>query len=263
MTNHEQVKLLKHSVQEWNVWRQYSKVWPDLRRADFNHASLNHANLSYADLSYADLNHTDFNRANLNHADLGDANLSYADLSDTDLSYADLSYANLNHTSLTGASLSSASFSQTRFFRTLFAWVDLGSVKELETAEHLGPSIVDINSVILPHDEPTRLHFLHGAGFTQTQIEYLPALLTPRPIEYSSLFISYAHQDQTLAKRLYTDLRKKEVPCWFAPHDLRPGTPILRSIEEAIHLHDKFLLILSKHAVESRWIEREVDAVLH
>ena len=59
------------------------------------------------------------------------------------------------------------------------------------------------------------------------------------------------------------DLRKKNVPCWFAPHDLQPGMPILRGLEEAIHLQDKFLLILSEHAVKSRWIEREVDAALH
>ena len=106
-------------------------------------------------------------------------------------------------------------------------------------------------------------HFLQGVGFTETQIEYLPSLLTPRPIQYQSLFISYAHQDEAVAKRLYTDLRKKDVPCWFALHDLRPGTPLLRGIEEAIHLQVKFLLILSEHAVNSAWIEREVDAALH
>lgn len=37
------------------------------------------------------------------------------------------------------------------------------------------------------------LLFLRGVGFTETQIEYLPSLLTPRSIQYSSLFISYAH----------------------------------------------------------------------
>jgi hypothetical protein len=122
---------------------------------------------------------------------------------------------------------------------------------------------VDVNSVTLPIEKQTRLHFLRGVGFTETQIEYLPSLLTPRPIQYCSLFISYAHQDEAVAKRLHTDLRKKDVPCWFAPHDLRPGTPILRGLEEAILLQDKFLLILSKHAVQSAWIEREVDTALY
>jgi hypothetical protein len=154
-------------------------------------------------------------------------------------------------------------FIRSIFDHTLFVEVDLSTVRGLETAEHWGPSTVNINSVILPHDEPTRTHFLRGVGFTETQIDYLPSLLTPRPIQYHSLFISYTHKDEAIAKRLYTDLRKNDVPCWFAPHDLRPGTPIVRGIEEAIHLYDKLLLILSKNAVASNWVQQEVETALY
>lgn len=197
-------------------------------------------------------------RANLSNADLGGA-----DLSGTDLTGASLTGASFAGANLAGANLSGTNLAQVQFYQTIFTRIDLSSVKGLEEAVHRGPSVIDINSVTLPHDESTRLHFLRGVGFTETQIEYLPSLLVPRPIEYSSLFISYASQDEAIAQRLYRDLRKKGVPCWFALHDLRPGTPILRGIEEAIYLQDKFLLILSGHAVNSRWIEREVDAVLH
>ena len=279
MADQEHVERLKHSIYEWNMWRQgHPEIQPDLSYADLRQtrligAKLNKADLSFADLSmtdhtgvnlnranlsFANLIHTNFNHADLSYTNLRRVNLNDAHLSDADLSFADLSFTYLSHTGLGGTI-----FEQTRFFLTVFVGVDLSSIKRLETAIHEGPSVVHINSVTLPHDEPTRLHFLRGVGFTETQIEYLPSLLTPRPIEYASLFISYAHQDETVAKRLYTDLRKKDVPCWFAPHDLRPGTPILRGIEEAIHWSDRFLLILSKHAVESPWIEREVDAALH
>lgn len=286
---------------EWR--QEHYDIQPDLSNADLKNAELISVNLSNANLSNANLIDTNINSADLSgaklfgtrltlaylggaklsyaklngailsSADLGHADLSGADLSGADLISADLRHADLKHAILKGAILSSAifgftnlngaSFSRTRFWQTLFASVDLSQVKDLDTATHDGPSSVDINSVILPHDEPTRLHFLRGVGFTETQIEYLPSLLTPRPIQYSSLFISYAHQDEAIAKRLYNDLRKKDVPCWFAPHDLRPGTPILRGLEEAIHLQDKFLLVLSRDAVNSRWIEREVDVALH
>ena len=103
---------------------------------------------------------------------------------------------------------------------------------------------------------------MRGVGFTETQIEYLPALLTPRPIQYASLFISYAHQDEALARRLYTDLRNKDVPCWFAPHDLRPGDYHHSRIDEAIHLQEKVLLLLSEHAVNSSWVKHEVQVAL-
>ena len=37
----------------------------------------------------------------------------------------------------------------------------------------------------------------------------------------------------------------------------------MRGIEEAIHLHDKLLLILSKDAVNSLWVQQEVEAALY
>jgi uncharacterized protein YjbI with pentapeptide repeats len=285
----EQVERLKHSVREWNQWRQdHPNLRPDLsganlssadlRRADLNKTDLSEVflsgtTLSGADLSGADLSLADLSGATLSGADLHVANLSNAILEGTDLNSTNLSSAILDGADLNSATLGFAFFNfadlnrviltQARFFYTTFANVDLSNTTGLATVIHYGRSFVDVNTVTLPHDEHTRLHFLRGVGFTETQIEYLPSLLTPRPIEYSSLFISYAHQDEVIAKRLYTDLRNKDVPCWFAPHDLRPGTPILCGLEEAIHLQDKFLLILSKHAVNSAWIEREVDAALH
>lgn len=52
-------------------------------------------------------------------------------------------------------------------------------------------------------------------------------------------------------------------PAGLHPMICVPVPPIMRGLEEAIHLQDKFLLILSHHAVNSSWIEREVDAALH
>ena len=50
--------------------------------------------------------------------------------------------------------------------------------------------------------------------------------------------------------------------CWFALHNLRPGTYYHRGIEEAIHLQEKLLLLLSEHAIQSGWVETEVLAAL-
>ncbi len=121
---------------------------------------------------------------------------------------------------------------------------------------------MNINSVTLPQDEHTRKDFLRNIGFSDTFIDYLPSLLTI-PIQYHSLFLSHSHHDHSFTKRLYDDLQNHGVRCWFAPHDLRSGTPIVRSIEEAIHLHEKLLLILSHHAVNSPWVQQEVEAALY
>src|SRR5439155_11994844 len=47
-----------------------------------------------------------------------------------------------------------------------------------------------------------------------------------------------------------------------APQDLKWGGRIRTSIDEAIRLHDKLLLILSKQSIASGWVELEVKAAL-
>jgi hypothetical protein len=58
------------------------------------------------------------------------------------------------------------------------------------------------------------------------------------------------------------DLQAKGVRCWFAPHDMKTGDKIRERIDQAIHLHEKLLLILSEHALASDWVEAEVEAAL-
>ncbi len=50
--------------------------------------------------------------------------------------------------------------------------------------------------------------------------------------------------------------------CWFAPHDLPIGAKIWDAIDEAIKLRDKLLLVLSKNAINSDWVEDEVQKAL-
>ena len=284
MAEQEQVERLRRSVDEWNQWReQHLNVHPNLSWADLSGADLSGADLTGTDLTHARLIGADLTRARLNHirwsngislsgADLTGADLTHARLIGaklggaklifTDLSQADLSGAQFNVAQLYGTKLSGANLAEALFGDTVFIQVDLSLVKGLDTAIHNGSSTVDIKSVTLPQDETTRLHFLRGVGFTETQIEYLPSLLAPRPIQYHSLFISYASQDEVLAEHLYADLRKNDVPCWFALHDLQPGNYFRERIDQAIHKQDKVLLLLSEHSVKSGWVRYEVELAL-
>lgn len=268
---------LNHSrIQRANLTRA------NLTEADLGGAYLNRANLTEANLTQAHLSHTilysaNFTRANLTRTELSTSHLNAVNFTEANLGEAILSGSILYNTifhkaNLSGAYLGDAHFiytiltnailAEVRFYNTTFARVDLSSVIGLETAIHEGPSTVNINSTVLPDKEHIRKHFLRGVGFTETQIEYLPSLLTPHPIEYSSLFISYAHQDDTVARRLYADLRKKDVPCWMAPHDLQPGNYFRERIDQAIHSQDKLLLLLSEHSVKSGWVRYEVEQAM-
>jgi TIR domain len=74
-----------------------------------------------------------------------------------------------------------------------------------------------------------------------------------------SCFISYSSLDQAFAEQLHTDLERHGVKCWFAPHDMKIGDKIRQRIEDTIQEHDKLLLVLSEHSVESVWVESEVE----
>jgi len=56
--------------------------------------------------------------------------------------------------------------------------------------------------------------------------------------------------------------KAREYGAGFAPEDLEIGARIRTSIEESIRLHDKLLLVLSRHSLASQWVEQEVETAL-
>lgn len=85
---------------------------------------------------------------------------------------------------------------------------------------------------------------------------------TMQPVLYHSCFISYSSKDEALARQLHGDLQARGVRCWFAPEDMKIGDKIRPRIDEAIHLQDKLLLLLSEHAIASAWVEDEIESAL-
>jgi len=269
----------------------------DLSRADLHDADLRFANLSEADLSRTDLSRAKLREASLVGANLGrarltDANLSFAKLGDSNLSeaslsnvrlsgawlvQADLSRADLTGADLTGANLSGADLSSADLFATnlsraivsetnfdaatvgdtTFGNNDLRETKNLETAQHRGPSTIGIDTIYLSQGK-IPLAFLRGAGVPENLIEYIPSLVAPGAIQFYSCFISYSTKDQEFADRLHADLQDKGVRCWFAPHDIQAGRKIHEQIDVAIRTHEKLLLILSIDSMNSEWVKAEI-----
>jgi len=232
MANREHLDILKQGVMIWNRWRE---AIPDVR----------------PDLSGADLS----------RADLRGAHLNFVDLSGADLIDAHLSGAYLIEAKLIGAHLSYATFSEAFVWGTIFADVDLRQVRGLDTVNQDGAaSEISIRTIYRSKgDIPAS--FLRGAGVPDSFIEYMHSLVG-NPIEYFSCFISYSSKDETFVRRLYNDLQGNNVRCWFAPEDLRWGEKTRYGIDEAIRLHDKLLLVLSKNAIASGWVEHEVKLAL-
>jgi hypothetical protein len=217
-----------------------------------------------------------FSGINLEGAELGWANLMRADLRGADLRGANLEGANLWEADLRGANLEGADLSVALLFQTIFGNTNLTAVVGLETCGHYGFSLLDhrtlAKSGLLP------LAFLRGCGLNNWEIEatklYQPGLnstqikdivdricdLRAKPsIQFPSCFISYASRDQIFAERLHADLRKKDVPCWYAPEDMKIGEEFRSRVDTAIHDIDCLLLILSEHSIKSRWVQKEVE----
>jgi TIR domain-containing protein len=54
------------------------------------------------------------------------------------------------------------------------------------------------------------------------------------------------------------DLQNKGVRCRFAPHDIQGGRKLHEQIDQAIRLHERVLLILSPHSMNSEWVKTEI-----
>jgi TolB-like protein len=73
------------------------------------------------------------------------------------------------------------------------------------------------------------------------------------------LFISYASPDAAVADKLCNLLEAAGQPCWVAPRDVRAGESYASAIVHAINACRMLVLVLSKNAIQSTHVLREVE----
>jgi TolB-like protein len=73
------------------------------------------------------------------------------------------------------------------------------------------------------------------------------------------VFISYATHDAAVAQKACSALETAGFPCWIAPRDVLPGTLYADGIVGAIDDSSVFVLILSKEAIASAHVGRELE----
>src|SRR5260370_12989054 len=233
----------------------------DLSHADLSCVGLMDARLvgadrSHVNLSEAILSGSDLSRDDLHGANLREAELQVVNLHDAGLTQADLSGAQLVQTIFDQTRLSGAKFNGSTMAYTLFGNVDLSDSEGLEAVNHVAPSTIGIDTIYLSKGRIPEV-FLRGAGVPDTVITYMKSVVV-EPIAYYSCFISYSSTDEEFARRLHRDLQGEHVRCWFAPHDVRGGRKLYEQIDQAIHLQDRVLLVLSPHSMNSEWVKTEI-----
>ena len=175
-----------------------------------------------------------------------------------DLSAADLTSATLIGTNLREANLRAADFSGAIIASVIFGGVDLSEVKGLHTSFQVGPSTVGIDTIYRSKGKFPE-EFVRAAGVPDNFITFMKSLTVGPAIEFYSCFISYSSADKDFAERLYGDLQARNVRCWFAPEDLKIGENFRSRIDESIQVHEKLLLVLTRHSIRSSWVEKEVE----
>jgi len=260
MANEKHLETLKQDLGVWNYWKmKHPDIIPDLMDANLTKADLSGANLTRANLNGANLGGAHLIRAYLFRANLGRAHLGSALLSEADLRGADLEGANLIEANFTRANLEGADLSSTALKETVFADTNLKDTIGLEECKHIGPSTIDHRTILRSGGLPEV--FLRGCGLPDELIDYYPSLLG-RAIDYYSCFISYSSNDQDFTNLLHARLQDEGIRTWYAPENLKIGDKFRYSIDDAIRMYDKLLLILSVNSVRSKWVEHEVERAL-
>lgn len=198
--------------------------------------------------------------ADLARANLTGVNLTMADLAGARLTMADLTGANLIGANLTLANLTGANLSKTLFGYTVLANVDLSEVIGLESANHIGPSTIGIDTFFRSKGRIPQ-SFLRGAGVPDDFLEYASSL-AGKLLEFYSCFISSSTIDKEFAGPLRADLWAKGVRCWFFPKDAKWGETVWGEIDHAIKTCDKLVVICSQHSLQSPAVLREIERAL-
>lgn len=79
----------------------------------------------------------------------------------------------------------------------------------------------------------------------------------------NNVFVSYDHDDGKIADRIKQDLIKNGIAVWIDEGELHAGHPLIARIQEAIKNAANFVLLWSKRASRSRWVNAEWNAAWH
>lgn len=284
MANPKHAEFLKQDVEVWNRWRKANpQIEPDVSGLDLEGANLRcinlggaydpeKGNLGHIDLEgiylrNADLRDADFNDARLFDATLSGVNCENANFAGANLARAFLRGTNFRHAELgnvdfTEADLEGADFSYVGLNVSIFGENDLSKVIGLETVEHRAPSIIGIDVIYYSEGEIPEA-FLRGCGIPESFIVQIPALVASvEPIQFYKSFISFTEADDSFSEKLYNDLQAKGVRCWRWKEDAKWGRSLIRSIDEAVRIYDKLIVICSEQSLNSPAVIREIERAL-
>jgi len=71
------------------------------------------------------------------------------------------------------------------------------------------------------------------------------------------IFVSYARADSALVDQIVGALEDAGLAVWIDRREVQPGDSFLAKINDALAVTDYVLLVMTRAAIESKWVERE------
>ena len=73
------------------------------------------------------------------------------------------------------------------------------------------------------------------------------------------VFISHASADrQAVEKNIVSLLKAHGIDCWYSTDNITTGEEWEKAIREALENCDWFLVVITPHAIKSKWVKTEV-----
>lgn len=267
MANPEHLEILKQGVEVWNEWRIDNRlVRPDLSDANIVELFFDDRN-SNSKFRFTHPQRVNLGMINFIRANLSGANFTLIDMwnplfRSAILDGATFFRAELNAADLSMASVNETDFSHARISAVRFADNDLSTVKGLETVEHLSSSTIGIDTLYKSRGKIPEV-FLRGCGVPESFIVQIPALIASlSPVQFYKCFISFTEADDLFSERLYNDLQGAGVRCWRWKEDATWGKTLVYSIDEAVRIYDKLILICSEQSLNAPAVIREIERAL-
>lgn len=86
--------------------------------------------------------------------------------------------------------------------------------------------------------------------------------LSRSALDFYSCFLSYAEPDDSFGQKLYRDMCAAGIRCWRWKEDAKWGDTLMKSIDEAIMVYDKLVVVCSEESLRSPAVIREIERAL-
>lgn len=80
--------------------------------------------------------------------------------------------------------------------------------------------------------------------------------------DFYTCFISFTEADDVFSESLYNDLRGAGVRCWRWKEDAKWGKTLFRSVDDAVQVYDKLIVICTENSLKAPAVLREIERAL-